>query len=511
MGTTVKNRAIIVGAAIVVAILLLLPTVFKEAFKDTKWLSKPIALGLDLSGGVHLVYQVQTREAVKSRLSTTANAIRSELRTAKIAVTRARVNDQNQIELTLLSSNRADQAKQIVAEKFRDVTFVDAPVDGGSVRLIYGVTPENVTKIERESVTQAIETLRNRVDQFGVAEPVIQRIGLDRILLQMPGVSDINAVKRVVGSVAKLEFRLVPVGESLGNAVTLYDRQKNPIRVEDQSLMGGDAVDTAHVAVLDGQVEVMLNLTAEGGRTFGRITSENVGRSLAIILDGVVYSSPVIRDRITGGRATISGGFTLEEARELSIVLKAGALPAPLTVMEERTVGPSLGKESIEKGILAIIVGSAAVFLFMAVYYGKAGVVAIGALVLNLLLVVALLSAFGATLTLPGLAGLALTVGMAVDSNVIIFERIRDELRNGVSRDAAVLGGFDKAYTAIFDANLTTLLSALILYYFGTGPVRGFAVTLSIGVVTTVFCAVFASRLAFDLCKLSGRDKPLSI
>jgi preprotein translocase subunit SecD len=511
MGTTVKTRAIVVGAAVVVAVLLLLPTMFKDAFTDTKWLSKPIALGLDLSGGVHLVYQVQTKDAVKSRLGVTANAIRSDLRGEKIAVTRVRVNDRNQIELTLLSANRSEAAKQLVADKYRDVSFVDAPIDGGSVRLVYGVTPDQVAKIERESVTQAIETLRNRVDQFGVAEPVIQRIGLDRILLQMPGVSDINAVKRVVGSVAKLEFRLLPVGEAALTAVTMYDRQKNPIRVEDQPLMGGDAVDTAHVAVLDGQVEVMLNLTADGGRTFGRITSENVGRNMAIILDGVVYSSPVIRDRITGGRATISGGFTLEEARELAIVLKAGALPAPLTVMEERTVGPSLGKESIEKGIVAIIVGSLAVFVCMAVYYQKAGLVAIVALMLNVLLVVALLSAFGATLTLPGLAGLALTVGMAVDSNVIIFERIRDELRNGASRDAAVVGGFDKAYSAIFDSNLTTFLSALILYYFGTGPVRGFAVTLSIGVVTTVFCAVFASRLAFDVFKLSAAKKPLSI
>jgi len=511
MGTNVKNRAVIVAASVVVAVLMLLPTLFRETFAGMKWISKPISLGLDLSGGVHLVYQVQTKEAVKSRLQGMANALRSELREQKIAVTRVKVNEKSQIELSLLSASRLEQAKQVVAEKFREVSFVESPSDGSGAKIVYGVTPEQIAKIEAESVTQAIETLRNRVDQFGVSEPVIQRVGVDRILLQMPGVSDINAVKRVVGSVAKLEFRLLPTLESGTNAVTLYDRQKMPVRVEDQPLMTGDAVKTAYWASPQGQVEVMLNLTPDGARTFGRITSENVGRNLAIILDNVVYSSPVIRDAITGGQASISGGFTVAEANELAIVLRAGALPAPLTVMEERTVGPSLGRDSINKGVMAILVGSIAVFLCMAIYYRKAGLIANGTLVLNVLFVVALLSAFGATLTLPGLAGLALTVGMAVDSNVIIFERIRDELRNGASRDAAVHGGFDKAYSAIFDSNLTTLLSAMILYYFGTGPVRGFAVTLSIGVITTVFCAVFVARLAFDTFALKSNQRALSI
>ena len=511
MGTTTKNRAIIVGASIVLAVVMLLPTIFRESFAGVKWISKPISLGLDLSGGVHLVYQVQTREAVKSRLLGMANAMRSDLREQKIAVTRVKVNERSQIELSLLSALRLEQAKQRLAENFREVSFVESPSDGSGAKLIYSVTPEQITKIEGESVTQAIETLRNRVDQFGVSEPVIQRVGTDRILLQMPGVSDINAVKRVVGSVAKLEFRLLPNVESAANAVTLYERQKIPVRVEDQALMTGDAVKTAYWASPGGQVEVMLNLTPDGARTFGRITSENVGRNLAIILDNVVYSSPVIRDAITGGQASISGGFTVAEANELAIVLRAGALPAPLVVMEERTVGPSLGKESIEKGILAIMIGSVLVFAWMAVYYNKAGLVANATLILNILLVLGLLSAFGATLTLPGLAGLALTVGMAVDSNVIIFERIREELRNGASRDAAVIGGFDKAYSAIFDSNLTTLLSASILYYFGTGPVRGFAVTLSIGVLTTVFCAVFVARLAFDSLKLKSAQRALSI
>jgi preprotein translocase subunit SecD len=251
-------------------------------------------------------------------------------------------------------------------------------------------------------------------------------------------------------------------------------------------------------------------MTSAGASDFARITAENVGRQLAIILDGVVYSAPVIRTAITGGQASITGGFSTEEARRLKVVLKAGALPAPLTVLEERTVGPTLGFESVKKGLIAMAVGFAVISAFMVFYYCKSGLVAVGTLVLNGVLMVACLSLFGATLTLPGLAGLALTIGMAVDSNVIIFERIRDELRQGVSRDLAVHTGFDKAFGAIFDSNITTLLAGAILYYFGTGPIRGFAVTLSVGIATTLFCAVFVAKVCFDYFELRGK-KGLSI
>jgi len=272
-------------------------------------------------------------------------------------------------------------------------------------------------------------------------------------------------------------------------------------------LLTGDAVSDARVDFdQNGQVEVSLKMSATGAQDFARITAENIGRQLAIILDGVLYSAPVIRSAITGGQASISGGFSMEEARRLKVVLKAGALPAPLYVLEERTVGPTLGLESVKKGLFAMALGFVIIALFMVVYYGKSGLVAVGTLVLNAVLMVACLSLFGATLTLPGLAGLALTIGMAVDSNVIIFERIRDELRSGVSRDLAVHTGFDKAFSAIFDSNLTTLLAGAILYYFGTGPVRGFAVTLSVGIVTTLFCAVFVARWCFEAFALKGKD-----
>jgi preprotein translocase subunit SecD len=291
----------------------------------------------------------------------------------------------------------------------------------------------------------------------------------------------------------------------------LKDQQGQPYTVEDPALMTGDAVDDARVDFdQNGQVEVSLRMTSAGADDFSRITSENVGRQLAIVLDGVVYSAPVIRSAITGGQASISGSFTTEEARRLKIVLKAGALPAPLEVLEERTVGPTLGFESVKKGLVAMAIGFVGIALFMVSYYAKSGLVAVFTLLLNAFLMIACLSLFGATLTLPGLAGLALTIGMAVDSNVIIFELIRDEIRNGVSRDLAVHTGFDKAFGAILDSNITTLLAGGILYYFGTGPIRGFAVTLSVGIATTLFCAVFVARLCFDYFELRGK-KGLSI
>lgn len=312
----------------------------------------------------------------------------------------------------------------------------------------------------------------------------------------------------MVGNVAKLEFRLVPAGVTTGGVgtTTLRSKSGEPYVVEDQALMTGDAVDDARVDIdQNGQVRVLLKLSASGSQTFARITSENIGRQLAIILNGVVNSAPTIQSSITGGNAEITG-FNMEEARELKIVLKSGALPAPLEVLEERTVGPTLGLESVKRGVLAMGIGFAVISVFMVFYYVKSGLVAVATLILNAILMMGCLSLFGATLTLPGLAGLALTIGMAVDSNVIIFERIRDEIRRGAGRDIAVHTGFDKAFGAIFDSNVTTLLAGAILYYFGTGAIRGFAVTLSVGIATTLFCAVYVARLCFDYFELKGKQ-----
>ncbi len=515
MQESIKQRMTIFLVVIVAAIAFLIPTFAPEKFRGKEgmsWISKPISLGLDLSGGVHLVYEVQTIEAVKSRLLSMAQRMRSDLRDEKIATTKASVNDKNQIELVLLSAKTADKAKDKIQTEMKEAIFVEQVSENDRVKLLYSLTPKQIDFIQRESVKQAVETLRNRVDQFGVAEPLIQQSGINRITLQMPGVSDIQAVKNIVGKTAKLEFRLVPAAANTEGSVKMKKKEGGFEYVEDQPLMTGDAVAEATVLMPQGKVEVALSFTPEGAKLFRKITEENVGRQLAIILDGLVYSSPVIREAIGGGQATISGGFSIPEASQLAIVLRSGALPAPLSVLEERTVGPTLGKESIQKGMVAILIGFIAICIFMSIYYGKSGTLASVSLGLNLFLLVAILSAFGATLTLPGLAGLALTAGMAVDSNVIIFERIRDELRIGATRDAAVSSGFEKAMSAILDSNLTTLVSGIVLYALGSGAIRGFAVTLSIGIATTIYCATFASRLGFDYFQLKGKgEKELSI
>lgn len=509
MQESVKRRLIVFAVILVLGVLFLAPTFFRDMF-GKGWISKPISLGLDLSGGVHLVYQVVTGEAVKSSLQTLAQSMRSKLREKKIATTRAVATDKGTLEVTLLSSRNTETARQTIEDEWKRLQFVEQTVDGERVTLSYRISDVEVQAIKRRAVQLGVETLRNRVDQFGVSEPVIQQVGDDHIMLQMPGIQDIESVKRIVGKTAKLEFRLVPVGAGSEGRVKLKNRSGEAVDVEDQSLMTGDAVADARVGTHNAQVEVSLSLTGDGAKTFAKITGENVGRQLAIILDNVVYSSPVIRERIPGGQASISGGFTFQEASQLAMVLRAGALPAPLEVLEERTVGPTLGQESIRQGIIATLVGVIAIFVFMGIYYGKSGVLAGGTIVLNVFLLMAVLSAFGATLTLPGVAGLALTAGMAVDSNVIIYERIRDELRNGATRDAAVAAGFDKALSAILDSNLTTLVSGIVLYWLGSGPVRGFAVTLCIGIATTIYCATFVSRLGFDALELKG-SKGLSI
>ena len=530
MGDDVRRRVIIFGLVLVAALVFLWPTVSVyqrrasglevsgQEFAKSNWPSQPIALGLDLSGGVYLDYRVVTDEAVKSRLQSELQNLRSELRRAKVPVTKAKVEKVNDSKFTasftLLSARTLEKAKGVIAEAGTALKLEESTTEGGRPILMYSIDGKSVQDIRNSAVEQARETLNTRVNQFGVAEPIITRAGADRIILQMPGAKDVESVKSVVGKVAKLEFRWLPQeGAGSKDTVTLINRDdKSPQKVEDAVLMDGSAVKTARAGFdQNGRIEVSLQFTNEGGRQFARLTGEGVGRRMAIILDGEIYSAPVIQERISGGACSISGSFTLKEASDLALVLRAGALPAPLEVVKERTVGPSLGQESIKKGVNAIIIGFALVLAFMVVYYKKAGMIASGILVLNIVLIMAALSLLGATLTLPGLAGLALTVGMSVDANVIIFERIREELRNGASRDAAVESGFDAAFSAIIDANVTTLLTALILYYFGTGPVRGFAVTLSIGILTTLYCATFVARLAFDALPLRAKGRQLSI
>lgn len=509
MGRDIFQKAVVTAVVTIGALLALLPTALRENFTP-KWFTKPLALGLDISGGVHLVYGVQAKEAVKGQLQTTLSAIRAELRNKKIAVAQGTVLPDNTLRVTLLSDLSLNEAKNLIQEKFgTEISYKTQEVEGSRPTLVYSIDQKQVENIQRKAIEQSIEILRSRVDSFGVSEPLIQRSGEDRIILQMPGVSDIAAVKAIVGKIAKLEFRFVQDGRSPEGikTISLKSKDGSPIVVEDNLVMSGDVVTDAKVDVSDrGGWSVTLKLSSAGRDIFAAATSQNIGRQLAIILDGVVDSAPVIESAITDGVALISGSYTIEEAKGLRITLKEGALPAPLEVLEERTVGPTLGLESVKSGLVAMGVGVAAIALFMVVYYKLSGVVAVATLLLNGFLMLGCLALFGATLTLPGLAGLALTIGMAVDSNVIIFERIRDEVLAGSHRDLAVDTGFSKALSAIIDANVTTLLTGAILYYFGTGPVKGFAVTLCIGIVTTLFCAVYVGRLCFDYFSLKGKD-----
>jgi preprotein translocase subunit SecD len=383
--------------------------------------------------------------------------------------------------------------------------------------------------IKKMAVDQAVETITNRVDQFGVAEPDIRPQGRDRILVQLPGVEDPKRAIDIIGKTARLEFKLVDEENSLEEALKgnipagdeiLYEiageagaQRRIPYLLKKRAVLTGEYLTDARVQI-DSQYSepyVSLSFDSRGARLFEQITGANIKKRLAIVLDNTVYSAPVIQDRIPGGRAQITGRFTMEEARDLAIVLRAGALPAPVKIIEERTVGPSLGKDSIEKGLKSMLIGGLIVIVFMVIYYKFAGILANFALFLNIIFIAAGLAFFGATLTLPGIAGVILTIGMAVDANVLVFERIREELRLGKTPRAAVDGRYSKALVTILDANITTLIAALVLFQFGTGPVKGFAVTLSIGIVASLFTAVFVTRLIFDYLLIERGMRKVSI
>jgi preprotein translocase subunit SecD len=489
---------------------------------------KTINLGLDLQGGIHLVLGVETDKAVASQTDRVAEDLKGALEKKGIGVTRVAREGESTIVVQLANPQNWNDAQTVVGE-FPNFERRDADPASGRFKLV--MTPREVDRLRDLAVRQGVETIRNRVDQFGVAEPTITRQGTDRILIQLPGLQDPERAKALIGKTAHLEFRLIDERTSVEDALAgrlpetseiLYQRKtdketkterKIPYVVQKRTLLTGAELNRAEVQAdpnSPGNWQVGIEFNAVGARIFGEVTEQNVGKLLAIILDGNVYSAPRINERIPGGRAVITGQFTVEEARDLAIVLRAGALPAPVAVLEERTVGPSLGADSIRQGVIAITASAVAVFIFMMVYYRLAGLVADVALGLNLLILVASMAAFGATLTLPGLAGIALTIGMAVDTNILIFERIREELRIGKSPRAAIDAGFSRAFRTIVDTHVTVLVTAAILYNFGTGAVKGFAVSLFVGLVGSLFTAVFFTRLLFDLI-YGGRRKLATI
>ena len=484
---------------------------------------KSINLGLDLQGGIHLVLGVETDKHVASQTDRAAEDFKGALERRGIGVRRVAREGLASFVVELASPQSWNDALT-VANEFQ--TFDRGNADQAAGRFTMTMQSRAVGRLRDDAVRQGVETIRNRVDQFGVAEPTITRQGEDRILIQLPGVQDPERAKALIGKTALLEFKLVDEKADAEAAVQgrapdgdelVYQRRvdkqtkaerKIPFVVQKRTLLTGAELTRAEVNAdpnSPGNWQVAIEFTAQGARIFGEITEQNVGRHLAIILDGVLQSAPRINERIPGGRAVITGQFSVDEARDLAIVLRAGALPAPVTVLEERTVGPSLGADSIRRGMIAIAASALAVVVFMLIYYRLSGLIADVALVLNLLILLACMAAFGATLTLPGIAGIALTIGMAVDTNILIFERIREELRVGKTARASVDAGFHRALRTIIDTHLTVMVTAAILYNFGTGPVKGFAVSLFVGLAASLFTAYFFTRLLFDVIYMGRR------
>jgi preprotein translocase subunit SecD len=487
-----------------------------------------INLGLDLQGGIHLVLGVEVDKAVENVVERAAQDLRARLQQKGIGAQITRQGATRLLVQLPVSPAPGGAPPPALAEARAVLTdfptFATTAVDEGAGRIELTLADQEVARLRDFAVRQGVETIRNRVDQFGVAEPTIQRQGDNRILIQLPGVQDPARAKALIGRTAVLEFKLLDEQADVDKALRegpppgseiLYGRRiqrdtkaetKVPYVVKKPVLLTGDLLKTAEVRISDsGEPYVSVEFNAAGARVFGDVTDKNVGRQLAIVLDGNVHSAPVIRERIPSGQAQITGGFTAEEARDLAIVLRAGALPAPVQILEERTVGPSLGADSVRKGVISTLAGAAAVILFMIAYYRLSGLIADVALILNLLMLLACMAAFHATLTLPGIAGIVLTIGMAVDTNILIFERIREEFRLGKSVRAAIEAGFRRAFTTVIDTHVTVVVSAVILYQFGTGPVRGFAVSLMIGILASLFTAVFFTRLVFDLIYMGRR------
>ena len=486
-------------------------------------LKSALNLGLDLQGGIHLMLGVEADKHVASQTDRTAEDIKKALERKGIGVQRVAREGNSTIQVELASPQSWNDALTAVAE-FSTFTRRDENQAAGRFKLV--MVDRQINQLRDDAVRQGLETIRNRVDQFGVAEPTITRQGADQILIQLPGIQDPARAKALIGKTALLEFKMLDDQTSVDQAQAgqlpesselLYGREvdkqtkaerKVPYVVQKRTLLTGAELTRAEVQADPnslGNWQVSIEFTSAGTRIFGELTEQNVGKRLAIILDGNVYSAPRINERIPSGRAVITGHFTVDDARDLAIVLRAGALPAPVVLLEERTVGPSLGADSIRQGLIAITASAVVVFVFMLVYYRLSGLIADIALGLNLLMLFAFMAAIRATLTLPGLAGIALTVGMAVDTNILIFERIREELRLGKSPRSAIESGFRRAFRTIVDTHLTVMGTAIILLSFGTSSVKGFGVSLFIGLGASLFTAYFFTRLLFDIVYMGRR------
>jgi preprotein translocase subunit SecD len=519
-------KVVLVLLVIVTAVIYILPSIMPNW-----WPRKKINLGLDLQGGMHLVLEVDTKKAVESNVERIVQEMRSLLRKKRIRQSGLDRVQGSKISVKIPGKENIDKFDTFLNEEFKGLRVLSRPTEDDTTIILLGLPDQESEHIEKMATQQALETIRNRIDQFGVSEPDIRLQGEKRILIQLPGIQDPQRAKDLIGKTALLEFKLlddtydinaalkgtIPPGREILFQVTEDPKtgfvDRKPYLLKKRTLLTGTYLTDARVQI-DSQYNepyVSLSFDKKGGRIFAKITEENVKKRLAIVLDNKVYSAPVIQEKITGGQARITGSFTTEEANDLAIALRAGALPAPVNILEERTVGPSLGSDSIRKGLISMCIGGIVVVLFMILYYKGAGLIANFALILNIILIAAGLAGFQATLTLPGIAGIILTIGMAVDANVLIFERIREEMNLGKTPRAAIGAGYERATLTILDANVTTLIAALVLFQFGTGPVKGFAVTLSLGVIASLFTALILTRLIFDYLLMNRKVTRLSI
>ncbi len=494
--------------------------------RSPDWLTalhaRPMYLGLDLRGGVHFMLQVDMQAAITKKIESYAGDLRSALREKNIR--HGGIGREGQaVDIRVRDEATLTAARNLIADQFQDLAVVSS-ADGDGMRLRATIKPEALRKVQEQALKQNMVTLHNRINELGVAEPVIQQQGLDRIVVQLPGVQDTAKAKDILGRTATLEVRMVDEGTEaraaeMGTGPVPFgtekylDRNGQAVIVKKQVVLTGENLTDAQPG-FDGQTQeptVNLTLDAKGSRIFKDITRENVGKRMAIVLfekgKGEVVTAPVIRSEIGGGRVQISGRMTTAEANDTALLLRAGSLAAPMEIIEEYTIGPSLGADNIERGIQSVVWGMVAIAAFMCVYYRLFGVFSTIALGVNVLLLIAILSMLQATLTLPGIAAMALALGVAIDSNVLINERIREELRAGVAPQAAIATGYERAWATILDSNVTTLIAGLALLAFGTGPVRGFAVVHCIGILTSVFSAVFFSRGLVNLWY--GRKKKL--
>uniref|UniRef100_A0A7C3UYE4 Multifunctional fusion protein n=1 Tax=Desulfobacca acetoxidans TaxID=60893 RepID=A0A7C3UYE4_9BACT len=535
----------------ILAVLLVLPSWVAMPSWWTTYISRGLNLGLDLKGGMHLVLEVDLEQAIKNELERTARNLTGIADRQKISLKVGEVTD-DKLPVTLIKAGDEAAFVKAVKDYFPKLELQGPQrLDGGQAYTL-ALRPKEIEVFKEDTLRRSLEILRNRIDQFGVTEPVIVPQGSDQIVVQLPGVQDPSRARALIRQTAQLEFKLVdeesPVNlnelidqaEKEGLLKDRFDREevnqalkgkippddevyyeirrdpethretKIPLLVKKKVLMTGDRVENATVRPEAGEIAVVVQFNTEGAREFERITRENVKKRLAIILDGIVRSAPVIQERIGGGTARITGNFTPEEAADLATVLRVGALPASVKVVQDITVGPTLGQDSIRKGLISGILATILVVGFMIFYYRFSGLVADYALIINTIMLLGCLSLFGATLTLPGIAGIILSLGMAVDSNVLIYERMREEFAAGKPLKAGIDGGYDKALWTIIDSHVTTLITALVLFIFGTGPIRGFAVTLSLGVALNLFTALFGTRVVYDWAILKRWLKNLS-